>query len=45
MTLREMDQMMRPYPARAAIRSIACPVTVIEGDLSDPAFVTANAHS
>lgn len=32
-TLREMDQMIRPYPTRAAIRSIACPVTLIEGDL------------
>ena len=42
-TLREMDQLMRPYPSRAAIRSIACPVTVIEGELSDPAFVAANA--
>jgi pimeloyl-ACP methyl ester carboxylesterase len=40
-TLREMDQMIRPYPTRAAIRSIACPVTVIEGDLSDPAFAGA----
>jgi len=37
-TLREMDQMIRPHPTRAAIRSIACPVTLIEGDLSDPAF-------
>jgi pimeloyl-ACP methyl ester carboxylesterase len=42
-TLREMDQMMRPYPTRAAIRSIKCPVTVIEGNLSDPAFTTADA--
>jgi pimeloyl-ACP methyl ester carboxylesterase len=42
-TLREMDQMRRPYPTRAAIRSIACPVTVIEGDLSDSAFATADA--
>jgi pimeloyl-ACP methyl ester carboxylesterase len=40
-TLREMDQMIRPYPTRAAIRSIACPVTVIEGDLSDPTFARA----
>jgi pimeloyl-ACP methyl ester carboxylesterase len=39
--LREMDQMIRPYPTRAAIRTIACPVTAIEGDLSDPAFATA----
>jgi pimeloyl-ACP methyl ester carboxylesterase len=36
-----MDQMIRPYPTRAAIRSIECPVTVIEGDLSDPAFAGA----
>ena len=42
-TLREMDQMIRPYPTQAAIRSITCPVTVIEGDLSDPAFASANA--
>ena len=42
-TLREMDQLMRPYPSRAAIRSIACPVTVIEGELSDPAFARADA--
>jgi pimeloyl-ACP methyl ester carboxylesterase len=41
-TLHEMDQMIRPYPTRAAIRSIACPVTVIEGDLSDPAFATSD---
>jgi len=42
-TLREMDQLVRPYPSRKAIRSIACPVTVIEGELSDPAFVKADA--
>jgi pimeloyl-ACP methyl ester carboxylesterase len=42
-TLREMDQMTRPYPSRAAICSIKCPVTIIEGDLSDPAFGKANA--
>jgi pimeloyl-ACP methyl ester carboxylesterase len=40
-TVHEMDQMIRPYPTRAAIRSIECPVTVIEGDLSDPAFAGA----
>ena len=40
-TLREIDQMIRPYPTRAAIRSIACSVTVIEGDLSDPTFAIA----
>jgi len=42
-TVREMDQMIRPHPSRAAIRSITCPVTVIEGELSDPAFATADS--
>ena len=42
-TLREMDQMMRPYPSRARIRSIKCPVSVIEGELSDPTFLVADA--
>lgn len=42
-TVREMDQLMRPYPSKAAIRSIACPVTIIEGELSDPAFKMADA--
>jgi len=42
-TTREMDQLLRPYPSRKAIRSITCPVTMIDGDLSDPAFVKAAA--
>ena len=42
-TVREMDQMLRPYPSRAAIRSITCPVTVIKGSLSDPVFAEAAA--
>ena len=42
-TVREMDQLLRPYPTGSKIRSIACPVTVIEGEFSDPAFVTADA--
>jgi pimeloyl-ACP methyl ester carboxylesterase len=44
-TLREMDQLMRPYPSRAAIRSITCPVTVIEGELSDPTFHVADTFA
>lgn len=42
-TLREMDQMMRRYPSRMTIRSINCPVTVIEGELSGKAFRVADA--
>jgi pimeloyl-ACP methyl ester carboxylesterase len=41
-TVREMDQLLRPYPSRSAIRSITCPVTLIEGELSDPAFKSAD---
>ncbi len=41
-TLREMDQLLWPFPARSAIRSITCPVTVIVGSLSDPAFSKAH---
>lgn len=42
-TVREMDQLVRPYPSKAAIRSIGCPVTVIEGTLSDSVFPAADA--
>ena len=42
-TVREMDQLLRPYPSRAALRSITCPVTVIKGSLSDPVFAEAAA--
>lgn len=42
-TVREMNQLLRPYPSRSGIRSITCPVTVIEGELSDPAFRQADA--
>ena len=35
--------MMRRYPSRMTIRSINCPVTVIEGELSDKAFRVADA--
>ncbi len=42
-TVREMDQLLRPRPSRAKIRAITCPVTLIEGELSDPVFLTADA--
>lgn len=42
-TVREMSQLLRPYPSQARTRSIRCPVTVIEGDLSQTAFVKADA--
>jgi pimeloyl-ACP methyl ester carboxylesterase len=42
-TVREMDQLMMPYPSKAAIRAINCPVTIIEGELSDSAFKVSDA--
>lgn len=42
-TVREMDQLLRPYPSLAAIRSVTCPVRLIEGELSDRVFVKADA--
>lgn len=42
-TVLEMDQLLRPYPSLAAIRSITCPVRVIEGEVSDPVFLRADA--
>ncbi len=40
-TLREMDQMIRPYPGAGGDPFDCVPVTVIEGDLSDPVFARA----
>lgn len=40
-TLLEMDQLMRPFPSSKAIASIGCPVTCVQGSLSDPVFPRA----
>jgi pimeloyl-ACP methyl ester carboxylesterase len=40
-TVREMDQLTRPAPSSRTVRGIACPVTCIQGSLSEPAFPRA----
>jgi pimeloyl-ACP methyl ester carboxylesterase len=40
-TLIEMDQVTRPFPSSKAVSSIGCPVTCLQGSLSDPVFPRA----
>ena len=40
-TLGEMDQFTRPFPSSDAVASIRCPVTCLQGSLSDPVFPRA----
>jgi pimeloyl-ACP methyl ester carboxylesterase len=40
-TLLEMDQLTRPFPSSKAVSSIGCPVTCLQGSLSDPVFPRA----
>jgi pimeloyl-ACP methyl ester carboxylesterase len=40
-TVIEMDQLFRPFPSSKAISKIRCPVTCLQGSLSDPVFPRA----
>ncbi len=40
-TVREIDQLTRPAPSSRAVRGITCPVTCVEGSLSEPVFPRA----
>ena len=40
-TVREMDQLTRPAPSSRVVRGIACPVTCVQGSLSEPVFPRA----
>jgi len=40
-TVLEMDQLARPFPSSKAVSSIVCPVTFLQGSLSDPVFPRA----
>ncbi len=40
-TVLEMDQLTRPFPSSKAVSSISCPVTCLQGSLSDPVFPRA----
>jgi pimeloyl-ACP methyl ester carboxylesterase len=40
-TVREMDQLTRPAPPSRVVKGIACPVTCVQGSLSEPVFPRA----
>lgn len=40
-TLLEMDQLIRPFPSSKAVSRIGCPVTCLQGSLSEPVFPRA----
>ena len=40
-TVLEMDQLTRPFPSSKALSSIGCPVSCLQGSLSDPVFPRA----
>lgn len=40
-TLVEMDQVTRPFPSSKVVSGIGCPVTCLQGSLSDPVFPRA----
>ena len=40
----EIDHLRQPYPSRAAVSSISCPVTLLQGSLSDPTFAKVNRY-
>jgi pimeloyl-ACP methyl ester carboxylesterase len=40
----ESKQVQVPYPSRAALRSIRCPITLLQGGLSDPVFERVNGY-
>jgi pimeloyl-ACP methyl ester carboxylesterase len=40
----EADHLLRPYPSRVAVSSIACPVTLLQGTRSDATFHKVNRY-
>ena len=40
----EIDQLQRRYPSRAGLSAIRCPVTLLQGGLSDPTFAKVNRY-
>jgi pimeloyl-ACP methyl ester carboxylesterase len=40
----EIDHLRRPYRSRAALSTIRCPVTLMQGSLSDPTFAKVNRY-
>jgi pimeloyl-ACP methyl ester carboxylesterase len=40
----ETDHLRHPYPRRAALAAISCPVTLLQGGLSEPTFAKVNRY-
>jgi pimeloyl-ACP methyl ester carboxylesterase len=40
----EVDHLLRPYPSRAELASIRCPVTLLQGSLSQSIFPKVNRY-
>ena len=40
----ETDHLRQPYPTRDGVASIACPVTLLQGSLSQPVFEKVNRY-
>jgi len=43
-TVAEIDHLRQPYPSRAGLASISCPVTLLQGGLSEPTFAKVNRY-
>jgi pimeloyl-ACP methyl ester carboxylesterase len=43
-TAAEIDQLRHPYPSRADLGAISCPVTLLQGSLSEPTFAKVNRY-
>jgi pimeloyl-ACP methyl ester carboxylesterase len=43
-TVAETDHMRHPYPTRRGLSGISCPVTILQGDLSEPTFAKVNRY-
>lgn len=40
----EIDHLLHPFPSRAALASIGCPVTILQGGRSEPTFAKVNRY-
>ena len=43
-TAAEIDHLRHPYPSRADLEAISCPVTLLQGGLSEPTFAKVNRY-
>jgi pimeloyl-ACP methyl ester carboxylesterase len=43
-TVAETDHMRHPYPTRRGLSGVSCPVTILQGGLSEPTFAKVNRY-